>query len=104
MKLRFGCLMLCLLVLHPRVIAAQLQGLPMSEQSLENMDGFCPVAGNWCIAGHVTADRHTPAQISTSAGDGILVNVPDEPGQYTYVCTFPGHAFTMRGMMRVVSR
>ena len=78
MKLRFACLMLCLLVLQPRVIAVQLQGLPMSEQSLENMDGFRPVAGKWRIAGHVTADRHTPSQISTSAGDGILVNVPSE--------------------------
>ena len=26
---------------------------------------------------------------------------PDKPGEYEFVCTFPGHAIVMRGMMRV---
>lgn len=36
--------------------------------------------------------------------EAIYFTVPDEPGEYTFVCSFPGHAFTMRGTMRVVSR
>ena len=36
--------------------------------------------------------------------EAIYFTVPEEPGEYPYVCTFPGHAFTMRGTMRVVSR
>lgn len=27
---------------------------------------------------------------------------PDKPGNYEFVCTFPGHATTMRGIMRVI--
>jgi azurin len=27
---------------------------------------------------------------------------PDEPGDYPYVCTFPGHWRVMRGVMKVV--
>jgi azurin len=27
---------------------------------------------------------------------------PEKPGDYPYVCTFPGHALTMRGVMRVM--
>ena len=36
--------------------------------------------------------------------EAIYFTVPDEPGEYTYVCSFPGHSFTMRGIMRVVGR
>lgn len=32
----------------------------------------------------------------------IYFRVPDEPGIYTYVCTFPGHWRTMQGTLRVV--
>jgi len=36
--------------------------------------------------------------------EAIYFTVPEEPGEYTFMCSFPGHAFTMRGTMRVVSR
>ena len=36
--------------------------------------------------------------------EAIYFTVPDEPGEYTYVCSFPGHSFTMRDIMRVVGR
>ena len=36
--------------------------------------------------------------------EAIYFVVPEEPGEYTYICSFPGHSFTMRGTMRVVSR
>lgn len=31
----------------------------------------------------------------------IYFEVPDTPGDYVYVCTFPGHYITMRGILRV---
>ncbi len=34
--------------------------------------------------------------------DTVLFEAPAEPGEYPYVCTVPGHAQTMRGIMRVV--
>jgi glucose/arabinose dehydrogenase/uncharacterized cupredoxin-like copper-binding protein len=36
--------------------------------------------------------------------EAIYFTVPDKPGEYQYVCSFPGHSFTMRGVMRVVAR
>ena len=32
----------------------------------------------------------------------IRFRVPDEPGQYPYICTFPGHWRTMNGVLNVV--
>ncbi len=31
----------------------------------------------------------------------LVFTAPMEPGEYPYICTFPGHWFTMRGVMRV---
>lgn len=33
--------------------------------------------------------------------DTIAVVAPEEPGEYVYLCTFPGHATTMRGKLIV---
>ncbi len=33
--------------------------------------------------------------------DSITFKAPETPGDYPYVCTLPGHAFTMKGIMRV---
>jgi len=33
--------------------------------------------------------------------DTITFIAPEKPGQYPYVCTFPGHAMTMQGALRV---
>lgn len=32
----------------------------------------------------------------------LLFRAPEAPGEYPYVCTFPGHWFTMKGVMGVV--
>jgi azurin len=32
----------------------------------------------------------------------LRFKAPEAPGEYPYVCTFPGHWFTMRGVMRVL--
>jgi glucose/arabinose dehydrogenase/azurin len=45
---------------------------------------------------------HT-ALLEPETVEAIYFTVPTEPGEYTYICSFPGHAFTMRGTMRVVS-
>jgi azurin len=37
-----------------------------------------------------------PGQIET-----IYITVPDIPGDYQFVCTFPGHHISMRGILRV---
>ncbi len=33
----------------------------------------------------------------------IKFTAPSTPGDYPFVCTFPGHSFTMRGIMKVVN-
>lgn len=45
---------------------------------------------------------HT-ALLQPEASERIYFRAPSEPGVYPFVCTFPGHAFTMRGEMRVVA-
>ncbi len=32
----------------------------------------------------------------------LRFTAPEKPGEYPYVCTFPGHAMTMRGVMKVM--
>lgn len=32
----------------------------------------------------------------------LRFTAPDKPGDYPYVCTFPGHALTMRGVLKVM--
>ena len=34
----------------------------------------------------------------------IEFTAPTEPGIYPYICTFPGHALLMRGMMHVLPK
>ncbi len=34
--------------------------------------------------------------------ESLVIQVPQEPGSYPYVCTFPGHAMAMNGELRVL--
>jgi len=43
---------------------------------------------------------HTKA-IFPGQVDTLYFKVPDAPGAYPYICTLPGHMFTMRGVMHV---
>lgn len=45
---------------------------------------------------------HTPM---SAPGETVTVEftVPDAPGDYTYICTFPGHYMMMQGTMHVVA-
>ena len=42
--------------------------------------------------------------LQPGAMESIYFTAPLEPGEYVFVCTFPGHAATMRGIMRVAAR
>ncbi|MEO6705938.1 MAG: plastocyanin/azurin family copper-binding protein, partial [Ginsengibacter sp.] len=35
--------------------------------------------------------------------DTIYFTAPDKPGDYPYVCTYPGHYFLMRGILKVTA-
>ena len=43
---------------------------------------------------------HT-ALLQPGTSESIYFTAPTQPGEYTFVCTFPGHAMTMRGIMTV---
>lgn len=54
---------------------------------------------------HFVPDRaevlfHT-ALLLPGATDRIYVTAPQSPGVYDYLCTFPGHSLSMRGVLRV---
>ena len=44
------------------------------------------------------------ALLEPETAETIYFTAPTEPGVYEFVCTFPGHAFTMKGTMRVVAQ
>ncbi len=41
--------------------------------------------------------------IEPETSQSLFFVAPEKEGDYTYVCTFPGHYFNMRGIMKVVS-
>ncbi|MCU0451201.1 MAG: plastocyanin/azurin family copper-binding protein [Bernardetiaceae bacterium] len=40
--------------------------------------------------------------VGPGQSEAIFFTAPDEPGEYMFVCTYPGHAFKMQGIMKVV--
>jgi len=40
--------------------------------------------------------------LEPETSETIYFTAPEQPGTYTYVCTFPGHWRTMQGTLRVV--
>jgi len=46
---------------------------------------------------------HT-ALIQPEASDTIFFTAPTAPGDYEFICSFPGHAATMKGILRVGAR
>ena len=44
---------------------------------------------------------HT-ALLQPETSESIYFVAPTTPGEYTFVCTFPGHASVMRGIIKVV--
>jgi len=41
--------------------------------------------------------------LQPNTNETIYFEAPEEPGDYQYICSFPGHAVTMRGVLRVVA-
>lgn len=41
--------------------------------------------------------------VDASKQETLKFTAPDQVGDYPYVCTFPGHSYVMRGVMRVVA-
>ena len=44
---------------------------------------------------------HT-AIVAPQHAETIYFEAPTAPGDYTYLCSFPGHTLVMQGVMRVV--
>jgi len=42
--------------------------------------------------------------VSPETSDRIFFVVPETPGDYEYICSFPGHAVLMKGVLRVLPR
>ncbi|CAN5380485.1 hypothetical protein BH23BAC1_BH23BAC1_05030 [soil metagenome] len=40
--------------------------------------------------------------LQPETAESIFFEAPEQEGEYTYVCTFPGHAYVMQGIMKVV--
>jgi uncharacterized cupredoxin-like copper-binding protein len=43
------------------------------------------------------------ALLQPGKSETIYFTAPDKPGDYPYVCTYPGHYLVMRGVMKVVA-
>ena len=39
--------------------------------------------------------------VQPESSQTIYFTAPSKPGDYDYVCTFPGHAMLMKGILRV---
>jgi azurin len=82
-----------LVILQPAAEAGVIAAV--NALGLEGMDkGFVPE-----VPGIVAATKLLQPQQKQT----IQFQAPAEPGDYPFVCTFPGHWFTMRGVMHVLA-
>jgi putative membrane-bound dehydrogenase-like protein len=63
----------------------------MNEPNAQ-LRGFVPDSPNVLVATRLLNARES---------DVLAFDAPTEPGDYPFVCSFPGHWFTMRGVLRV---
>ncbi|MEO5999929.1 MAG: PVC-type heme-binding CxxCH protein, partial [Chitinophagaceae bacterium] len=47
---------------------------------------------------------HATKLLNSKGKETLKFTAPTVPGSYPFVCTFPGHSYTMRGIMRVVNK
>jgi hypothetical protein len=45
---------------------------------------------------------HATGLLNRGESESLELTAPTEPGEYPFVCTFPGHGTLMRGVMEVV--
>lgn len=73
-----------------------------------DVNAFGIAAASASRTDYVPADRmdqvvaHTPMAAPGETVE-VVFTAPTEPGDYVYLCTFPGHYMSMRGVMRVVA-
>jgi azurin len=84
-------------MLHNFVLCAPGRGQAVGEAALAlgidgNAKNFVPDTDDVLY--------HT-ALILPETADTIFITAPTKPGDYDYVCTFPGHAMLMKGILRV---
>jgi azurin/glucose/arabinose dehydrogenase len=87
-------------MLHNFVLCAPGRGTAVGEKAMAlGLDGM---AKNYVPD---TADvlYHT-AVLQPEASDTIFFQVPTTPGDYDYICSFPGHYMMMRGILRVQAK
>ena len=72
---------LFLLMLTSFTGTAQTRELPNTTISLQNLNDFKPVAGNWQLAGDVYYDLKKAGKEKVQPGTGILVNDPSAKNQ-----------------------
>ena len=69
---------LCLGLLLPLLAACQQGQLPSTPLPLADLSQFTPVAANWQIVGDMFFDRQKLKKRKTTAGKGVLVNLPTD--------------------------
>ncbi|RYD34308.1 MAG: hypothetical protein EOP86_11270 [Verrucomicrobiaceae bacterium] len=91
---------------HNLVLCRPLEGKP-SDKGLEVAQqawqmGAEGMAKNW-IPDSPRVLAHT-GLVPAHQKEELFLTVPEEPGVYPYVCTFPGHAMVMNGELRVLTQ
>jgi uncharacterized cupredoxin-like copper-binding protein/glucose/arabinose dehydrogenase len=87
-------------MLHNFVLCAPGRGQAVGELAMAlGLDGM---ARNYVPD---TADvlYHT-ALLQPESSDTIFFVMPEKPGDYDFICSFPGHAATMKGVLRVAPK
>lgn len=85
-------------MLHNVVITPPGQATPVGKMALEmGIDG----PKNDYVPSTQQVLFHT-SLVQPGSTETIFFRVPNEPGEYQFVCTYPGHYITMRGIMKVV--
>ena len=82
----------------------------MSRDNSDATDDVAMAAMQLGLSGHEmqyvpTLDAmiaHT-GLLEPGVSETIIFRTPDETGEYAFVCTFPGHAATMRGIIQVLA-
>lgn len=87
-------------MLHNFVLCAPGKGQEIGAAAMQlGLDGtaknYVPDSDNVIV--------HT-ALTQPGASDTLYFIAPTTPGDYEYICSFPGHAFIMKGVMRVEAR
>jgi hypothetical protein len=83
-----SCLLAALPMASTLAQSGNARQLPMTELPLNDLSAFKPAAGNWKIAGDVTADLDKKGVLNPGKGQGVLVNLPDDKNKDNLTSTF----------------